>query len=680
MFMNPSGLHHRRDRHIPRKTLASCCALALGTALALAGAASAGAATQPYPVKPSLFHLVRHLPSAKAAAIQPTATTKAQWRTDIRHVRQPGTGCYRASYPVVAWHATRCVTAPRVPLAPGPVPRPARHAGPDQVGGNGIDYSAQVSGLISQATGTFADVSSGITEQGYVDGVGSSTANAFTLQLNSQFFTGSPACDGSSDPSDCLAWQQFVYAYEGCSVSCIFMQYWLINYDATCPAGWTPYDDDCYTNSSLAEVSGLTASELATVQLTGSAASGGNDAVSLLTGSGSATSVTNSDSEVDLASFWNTTEWGVYGDGSGSEAIFGSGTTLQAQTALTSNSTAAPTCAEEDFTGESNNLNLTSTPALGSQTWPTMASTQTNGATGTASCATASGSPPYQVAYQGSNAALWLAGTGGTADTGDAMMTGTSPSITALTGGGYEVAYQASTGVLWTTGTSGSTDWGVPVMAGTSPAITAVPGGVEIAYQDPSGNLETVGNDGDDDWDLGMMYGTSPAITAVSGGFEAAFQANTGDLWTVGNAGDDDWGVGMNTGTSPSITAVPGGFEAAFQYTNGNLWTVGNDGNDEGDLGMMYGTSPSIAAVPGGFEIAFQANTGVLWTVGNAGNDDWGLGMMSGTNPALTAISGGFEAAFQANTGDLWTVGNAGDNDWELPEQSSTSPAITSLS
>ena len=107
----------------------------------------------------------------------------------------------------------------------------------------------------------------------------------------------------------------------------------------------------------------------------------------LSVGSGHATSVTNSDSEVDLAAFWNTTEWGVYGDGGGGEAIFGTNTTLEAQTALTATSSGAPTCVKEGFTGETSNLSLAHTPALGSEPSPTMASEQTNGTTGTASCA-----------------------------------------------------------------------------------------------------------------------------------------------------------------------------------------------------------------------------------------------------------------------------------------------------
>jgi hypothetical protein len=80
----------------------------------------------------------------------------------------------------------------------------------------------------------------------------------------------------------------------------------------------------------------------------------------------------------------------VYGDGGGSEANFGSSTTLEAQTVISATSDSAPSCVEEGFTGETNNLTLTSTPALGSEPSPTMASKQTNGTKGTASCAVAS--------------------------------------------------------------------------------------------------------------------------------------------------------------------------------------------------------------------------------------------------------------------------------------------------
>jgi hypothetical protein len=333
--------------------------MALGAASLGAGTASAAVAT------------------ATATAARPGAGTLAQWQAAMARIREPGTGCYNASYPALSWRAARCVTAPKFPLAPVPSVKI----------GDGHDYSAQVPGLISLATGTFQDVSAGITERGTEGGGGSKVANAFTLQLNSEFFTGSPACSGSSDPASCQAWQQFVYAYQG--TGSLFMQYWLINYDATCPSGWFTYSADCYTNSASTDVSKLTAKQLATVQLSGLAQAGGNDGVLLAVGTGKASLVTGPDSEIDLASNWNTAEWGVYGDGGGSEAYFNTGASLEARTTLTATSTSAPTCVLEGFTGETSNLKLAKTPAITGATSPTIASTQTNGTTGAKSCAVA---------------------------------------------------------------------------------------------------------------------------------------------------------------------------------------------------------------------------------------------------------------------------------------------------
>jgi hypothetical protein len=330
------------------------------------------------------------LSTAPAQAASSPSAAKAQWQAAISQVPQQGAGCYQASYPSLTWRTVACVTAPRIPLAPAPAPArgSAAHAGPVTVG-DGTDYSAVVSGLISKASGTFTNVSSNISEKGDVGGSGSQVANSFSLQLNSQFFSGSPACAKSSNPADCLAWQQFAYTYNGGGTGDVFMQYWLIDYNASCPSGWFSYSTDCYTNSSATEISGITAAQLASVDLTASAVSGGNDAVSLSVGSGQAVTVTGKDTKVGLASSWNTTEWGVFGDGGGSAANFGSSNTLEAQTVLTSTSSAAPSCVEEGFTGETNNLKLAATPALGSKSSPTMGSEQTDGTSGTASCAVA---------------------------------------------------------------------------------------------------------------------------------------------------------------------------------------------------------------------------------------------------------------------------------------------------
>lgn len=322
-----------------------------------------------------------------SATTQQHVQTKSEWQASIAQVPAHGIGCFRASYPSLRWIATKCVAAPRIPFVPVQARGASGHAGPATVG-DGKDYSAVVTGKISSATSTFTHVSSGITEKGQVGGTGPLKANVFSLQINSQFFSGSPACNGSGTPSSCQAWQQFVYAANGDGTGDVFMQYWLINFNATCPAGWEAFSADCFTNSSAKQVTAVTAKQLATLKLVGTAAAGGNDSVSLAIGSGTATKVTNKDTKVALAAHWNTTEWGVYGDGSGSGATFGANTSLEAQTTLKATSSGAPKCVKEGFTGETNNLTLAATPALGSEPSPTIGSTQTNGTTGTASCAT----------------------------------------------------------------------------------------------------------------------------------------------------------------------------------------------------------------------------------------------------------------------------------------------------
>lgn len=256
--------------------------------------------------------------------------------------------------------------------------------------GDGNDYLTTVSGTISQATGTFPHVSPHIAEEGRVGGTGGLVPNTFTLQLNSEFFA-TPTCAGSGDPANCLGWQQFVY---DTGYNVVYMQYWLLNYYAACPSGWYSYGSDCYVNSLASTYSGnsLTAADLATTTLVGSASLGGNDEVSLSNGSGQATLVVNSDSVLQLAQGWTTTEFDVFGDGNGSEAYFGANTTLAAATSLVSHSPSAPTCTPGGFTAETNNLNLAHTPTISYQGLPTMVSVQSNGKLNQASCAITSSS------------------------------------------------------------------------------------------------------------------------------------------------------------------------------------------------------------------------------------------------------------------------------------------------
>jgi hypothetical protein len=320
---------------------------------------------------------------AFAASRTSSASAQARWQHTIAQLATPGSGCFDASYPALRWHATPCAVAPQVAYAP---------ASPQAVG-DGKDYSAVVTGLISKATGTFTNVSPNITEKGKPGNQGAAKANTFSLQLNSEFFS-SPRCSGASKPAKCVGWEQFVYTT---APNDVFMQYWMLDYDTNCPSGWFTYNVAghvyCYTNSPAAHVKGgaITAKDLARVQLAGQAVAGGNDQVSLALGSGKATAVSNRDNVVTLASSWHSAEFGVYGDGGGGSANFGKNTTLQAQTTLIASTSAAPKCVKEGFTGETNNLNLVHTPALGSQPSPTIASRQTNAAASKASCASAPG-------------------------------------------------------------------------------------------------------------------------------------------------------------------------------------------------------------------------------------------------------------------------------------------------
>ncbi|MGD0201460.1 MAG: hypothetical protein ABSD27_11980, partial [Bryobacteraceae bacterium] len=65
-------------------------------------------------------------------------------------------------------------------------------------------------------------------------------------------------------------------------------------------------------------------------------------------------------------------------------------TSLAVKSTVHNGTTYAPTCVLEGFTGETNNLNLVSTPSIGIQLAPTLMSDQTSSAASPASCAVAS--------------------------------------------------------------------------------------------------------------------------------------------------------------------------------------------------------------------------------------------------------------------------------------------------
>lgn len=268
------------------------------------------------------------------------ANPQANWRAAISQAPVPGAGCFAAHYPSLAWKQVACVTAPKVPFIP------ATGSGGGQTVGNGHDYQAVTSpALISTATGSFPK-STAKTEED--DG----TSNSYSLQLNSDFMSGSPACKGGS----CLAWEQFVYS--AAPYNDLFVQYWLINYSGSCPGGWMSDGSDCYTNSNAVGVPLQAITQLKYLTMTGTAVANGNDTEKLIT-ENNAYSVTNNDDVVYLADYWQGNEYNVVGNGGGSEAVFNAGTTIKVKIAATDGTTTAPNCqANDGTTGETNNLNL----------------------------------------------------------------------------------------------------------------------------------------------------------------------------------------------------------------------------------------------------------------------------------------------------------------------------------
>jgi hypothetical protein len=299
-----------------------------------------------FAVTPTLI-LVGHAQQTQSQ--QPTQREmRAKWKswheTMKRTPKPEKSGCFKASYPDTSWHQATCKVAPPVPYPPA---KDTHSSAVGTVGGahaytvgDGTDDTASVTGTLSSATGSFPLVS------------GLSSASAYSLQLNSEFFTTS-VCDGAAVPSACQGWQQFLYTS---SPSETFMQYWLLDWGTTCPSGWYTYSSDCYKNSSATDVAAPELANWAYLELVGGSTSS-TDEVTFYPGAGDV-SATGEDSVLNLEDVWNQAEFNVFGNGSGSEVTFNSGATFAVETSLVNGTTTKPACESTGFTGETNNLSL----------------------------------------------------------------------------------------------------------------------------------------------------------------------------------------------------------------------------------------------------------------------------------------------------------------------------------
>jgi hypothetical protein len=290
--------------------------------------------------------------ASTAAVSAPTAADLQNWQAKIAKVPQPAKGCFTSSYPKLQWQPTQCSYAEQPPMTPRP-PGPLSFT----VGGGGMnDLSAKApSGFISSATGSFDSIVNVTSE------TSGGTANNYSLQLNTNPFV-TPACTLSPN-TGCRGWEQFVYWNTG-SQGVLLIQYWLLFYNAPCPAGgWTFFqfpgqtDSYCFRNNT-GQVSGLAnqpIANLASLRLTGNVAAG-SDGIVFVAG-GSATSAPGNNF-LSASGGWDIAEFNIFGGPGGGEATFNSGATIKVRTLINYGDRLAPECRAVSFTGETNNLSF----------------------------------------------------------------------------------------------------------------------------------------------------------------------------------------------------------------------------------------------------------------------------------------------------------------------------------
>ncbi len=322
----------------------------------------------------------------ESAVSSPTPYAKSRvyedWRKSMSSAVATQPGCFRADYPDKEWTAVPCVTVPLHPHVPrsgsGPVPETV---------GNGTDWTAQLQngGLISGSEGSFGTSST----TGEADG---GVANLYSLQLNTNRFSTS-ACNGMAN---CLGWQQYIFENNPANgVAYVYIQDWLLNYptSACSSIGYASFTGGggaipgCFSNSTGVNVPLQAIQNLSSLTVTGTAVTGGLDQITVSTGT-SLYSTYQTDTKLNAGGGWTTSEFNVFGDGNGSQAIFNSGTLVSVETMVSNGqSTGAPVIIYTGDTGETNNLTLSTLYCqVADPTGPYIWFQESYGATPSSSC------------------------------------------------------------------------------------------------------------------------------------------------------------------------------------------------------------------------------------------------------------------------------------------------------
>jgi hypothetical protein len=331
---------------------------------------------------------------AAAQSVQPTAAQLQGWQDELSILTAPASGgCFTAEYPRQTWQETTCAKAPAIPMPPKPGPRP-------MIIGNGNDISAMApSGHIYDAVGSFDSVIGVVSESSPLGNAGPPVADAYTLQVNTNYMP-TPACAGSPNPG-CLGWQQFIFANDPTWMSFALIQYWLLQYNAPCPAGWTTFmftgvpDVYCYQNSTAITIPNEPIINLANLRLRGNF-SGTSDAVLFFDGP---TAYLNfGTNAISAAGGWTIAEFNVFGYGGnsngGSMATFNAGASAVVRTRINygtpGTGIAPPICVAQGFTGETNNLNFGTPAPIATPPWPSLVFLENTAGGATTNCMAAS--------------------------------------------------------------------------------------------------------------------------------------------------------------------------------------------------------------------------------------------------------------------------------------------------
>lgn len=339
---------------------------------------------------PVLILLLTAQASPAQDSSPPELKQRTDWRIAMAQVPLPRKGCFQSSYPARDWREVACVEAPNYPMPPKGGVRPL-------VVGNSNDVSARApSGFISTAIGSFDSLTNVTSLSGPIGNSGPSIANAYTLQINTNLFNNS-ICSGAAVPANCSAWQQFVFENNNASHRA-FIQYWIIQYDNTCPAGqsWNQIALDghtyCWKNNSGGAVgtNAQPVGNFASLSLSGNV-TGSSDTVTVSDGAN--VWARNGDNAVAAASGWTIAEFNVFGDGgnsaSGGMASFNAGADIITRTRIFYGGRAAPVCTNQGFTAETNNLNFGPTAPTAAQPGPAVIFRESTAGGAASGCAAA---------------------------------------------------------------------------------------------------------------------------------------------------------------------------------------------------------------------------------------------------------------------------------------------------